>query len=327
VVGADGERIAASIRAPGGGPPRPDRGPRPVHLEPLRLCAPESAVRGVLRIGASTSRPSTLRSFGMTELTSPAPTTGGWEGGTRHPRPLARYMKELGFDERRRSSGSPSGGSSVVKRLADGPGDGDVAGRGHPPRSSPPAIPKLAWERFVGDRFRADIRAYSGLHKSVRGPHCISRVRSGRWAAGGRGHAAGDGRWSRPPTTGSTPRRSGPGRVVSTHVPNAEGAPADPPPPRTDHIVPGRSTRGMIGPGCEPATIWFRVWILPAGLARPAGRAADPRWNPHRLPPLLRALGDIRRALLGSSPRRDGSELVLLRPESRLGREPGIEET
>ena len=84
--GADGERIAATRRPPGGGrTARADRRPRPVLLAALRLRAPDRRPR-LLRVGLQRRSPSTCGASGSPNLTSQAPTTRRLEGGRGHDR-------------------------------------------------------------------------------------------------------------------------------------------------------------------------------------------------------------------------------------------------
>ena len=92
VEGADGERIAASIALQEAARP----GLIVVHglftssrFDYVR----QIAVRAYYEWGFNAALD--LRSFGMTELTSPAPSTGGWKEGL-DILALGRYMKELG---------------------------------------------------------------------------------------------------------------------------------------------------------------------------------------------------------------------------------------
>ena len=106
VKGADGERIAASIALQEAARP----GLIVVHglftssrFDYVR----QIAVRAYYEWGFNVAALD-LRSFGMTELTSPAPSTGGWKEGL-DILALGRYMKELG-----RLASGPSGSRSGV---------------------------------------------------------------------------------------------------------------------------------------------------------------------------------------------------------------------
>ena len=115
-----------------------------------------------------------LRSFGMTELTSPAPSTGGWKEGL-DILALARYMKELGSTSVG-ALGISLGGSSVLN-ACDQPEtattlDGGILA------VSPPAIPKEVWQRLAEPVPRGHPRY--PLHKAFEAA-LVSRVRSGRW--------------------------------------------------------------------------------------------------------------------------------------------------
>src|SRR4051794_3920682 len=93
VEGADGERISASIAL--------QEAARPSLIVVHGLFTSsrfdyvrQIAVRAFYEWGFNVAALD-LRSFGMTELTSPAPSTGGWKEGL-DILALARYMKELG---------------------------------------------------------------------------------------------------------------------------------------------------------------------------------------------------------------------------------------
>ena len=127
-----------------------------------------------------------LRSFGMTELTSPAPSTAGWKEGL-DILALARYMKELGATSVG-ALGISLGGSSVLNACDEEETptvlDGGILA------VSPPAVPKLAWERLSepvpqGPSPLSDPPSLRG------GPDLPGPL--GSLAAGGGGHAACDG--------------------------------------------------------------------------------------------------------------------------------------
>ena len=304
VEGADGERIAATIALQEAARP----GLIVVHglftssrFDYVR----QIAVRAFYEWGFNVAALD-LRSFGMTELTSPAPSTAGWKEGL-DILALARYMKELGATSvgalghlARRQLGART------PHDAEGPTD---RARRRDPRGLPAGgDPKIAWERLSEPVPRGHPRY--PLHRAFEAA-LISRVRSGPLAAGGGGHAARDGATSRRLTTASTAERDlDPG---PRHRPRGrrQGAaavlhPEDDPIVKVEHarmLAAGRQ-RQRPGPGLDPAR----------RLARPArgGRSA---LDPRRLPDLLRALGDLRRAQRPAG-QRAGRRIGLLLAES-----------
>src|SRR4051794_16994011 len=206
VEGADGERIAASIAL--------QEAARPSLIVVHGLFTSsrfdyvrQIAVRAFYEWGFNVAALD-LRSFGMTELTSPAPSTGVLKVGL-DILALARYMKELGGTSVV-ALGISLGGSSVLN--ASDQEDTATALDGGILAVSPPAIPKLAWERLSEPVPRGHPRY--PLHKAFEAA-LISRVRSGRWPP-----EAEDmfGRWKSSPRriTSSMPRRSGPSPAAST---------------------------------------------------------------------------------------------------------------
>jgi predicted alpha/beta-fold hydrolase len=172
VEGADGERIAASIALQEAARP----GLIVVHglftnsrFDYVR----QIAVRAFYEWGFNVAALD-LRSFGMTELTSPAPSTAGWKEGL-DILALASYMKELGSTSVG-ALGISLGGSSVLnasdKEATAVDLDGGILA------VSPPAVPKDAWARLSEDVPRGHPRY--PLHKAFEAA-LISRVRSGRW--------------------------------------------------------------------------------------------------------------------------------------------------
>jgi predicted alpha/beta-fold hydrolase len=170
--GADGERIAASIALQEAARP----GLIVVHglftssrFDYVR----QIAVRAFYEWGFNVAALD-LRSFGMTELTTPAPSTGGWKEGL-DILALASYMKELGATSVG-TLGISLGGSSVLnacdyEETATTLDGGILA-------VSPPAVPKLAWERLSEPVPRGHPRY--PIHRALEAA-LISRVRSGRW--------------------------------------------------------------------------------------------------------------------------------------------------
>jgi hypothetical protein len=170
--GADGERIAAAIALQEAARP----GLIVVHglftssrFDYVR----QIAVRAYYEWGFNVAAID-LRSFGMTELTSPAPTTAGWKEG-EDILALARYLKKLG--------------STSVGALGISLGASGVLGAAHPEGAaealdggilavSPPADPELAWQRLAEPVPRSHPRypLHAGFQAAL-----TSRVRSGRW--------------------------------------------------------------------------------------------------------------------------------------------------
>ena len=170
--GADGERIAAAVALQEAARP----GLIVVHglftssrFDYVR----QIAVRAYYEWGFNVAAID-LRSFGMTELTSPAPTTAGWKEGEDIVA-LARYMKKLG--------------STSVGTLGISLGASGVLGASHADGAvealdggilavSPPADPELAWQRLAEPVPRGHPRypIHAGFQAAL-----TSRVRSGRW--------------------------------------------------------------------------------------------------------------------------------------------------
>src|SRR3954463_9414361 len=172
VEGADGERIAASIAV--------QEAARPSLIVVHGLFTSsrfdyvrQIAVRAFYEWGFNVAALD-LRSFGMTELTSPAPSTAGWKEGF-DILALARYMKELGGTSVG-ALGISLGGSSVLNACDEEATpnvlDGGILA------VSPPAVPKLAWERLSEPVPRGHPRY--PIHKAFEAA-LISRIRSGRW--------------------------------------------------------------------------------------------------------------------------------------------------
>ena len=115
-----------------------------------------------------------LRSFGLTELTTHAPSTAGWKEGEDIVA-LGRYLKGLGATSVG-TLGISLGGSAVVNACdVDGV---DEALDGGLLAVSPPADPLQAWRR-LSERVERGHPRYP-LYKAFRAM-LISRVRSGRW--------------------------------------------------------------------------------------------------------------------------------------------------
>jgi predicted alpha/beta-fold hydrolase len=172
VKGADGERIAATIGLQEAARP----GLIVVHgiftssrFDYVR----QTAVRAYYEWGFNVAVLD-LRSFGMTELTSPAPSTGGWKEGL-DILALARYLKSLGATSVG-ALGISLGGGCVVNacHYDDTPEalDGGILA------VSPPAVPKEVWGRLSEPVPRGHPRY--PLHQAFEAA-LKTRVRSGRW--------------------------------------------------------------------------------------------------------------------------------------------------
>jgi predicted alpha/beta-fold hydrolase len=265
VPGADGERIAASIGLQEAARP----GLIVVHgiftssrFDYVR----QIAVRAFYEWGFNVAALD-LRSFGMTELTSPAPSTGGWKEGLDILK-LASYMKELGSTSVG-ALGISLGGGSVLnacdRQATTTDLDGGILA------VSPPAIPKDVWARLAEPVPRGHPRY--PLHRAFEAA-LISRVRSGRW-----------------PPEGETMDRvmeyvSAPYYGVSAEeiwtqargidrVPNAK-VPLLILHPEDDPIIKVEQARLLAEAAKDNDLV--RVWILPAG-SHGLLEAADPQWT------------------------------------------------
>jgi predicted alpha/beta-fold hydrolase len=265
VEGADGERIAASIALQEAARP----GLIVVHglftnsrFDYVR----QIAVRAFYEWGFNVAALD-LRSFGMTELTSPAPSTAGWKEGL-DILALASYLKELGSTSVG-ALGISLGGSSVLNACDNEATAVDLDGGIL--AVSPPAVPKDAWARLSEDVPRGHPRY--PLHKAFEAA-LISRVRSGRW----------------PPEAESMERAMefvsapyygvsaeqiwtaarGIDRVANARVPLLILHPED------DGIVKVEQARQLAAAAKDNDLV--RVWILPAG-SHGLLEAADPQWT------------------------------------------------
>jgi predicted alpha/beta-fold hydrolase len=265
VEGADGERIAASIAL--------QEAARPALIVVHGLFTSsrfdyvrQIAVRAFYEWGFNVAALD-LRSFGMTELTSPAPSTAGWKEGL-DILALASYMKELGSTSVG-ALGISLGGSSVLNASDQDETPTDLDGGIL--AVSPPAVPKDAWARLAEDVPRDHPRYL--LHKAFEAA-LISRVRSGRW----------------PPEAEDMHRVmeyvSAPYYRVSAdeiwtqargidHVPNAKVPllilhPEDDPIIKVDHAR-------LLADAAKDNDL-VRVWILPTG-SHGLLEAADPKWT------------------------------------------------
>jgi pimeloyl-ACP methyl ester carboxylesterase len=172
VEGADGERIAASIGLQEAARP----GLIVVHglftssrFDYVRQIAVKAFYEWGFNVAALD-----LRSFGLTELTSPAPSTAGWKESFDLLE-LARYMKELGSTTVGTLGISLGGGAVLNASFRDGVEealDGGIVA------VSPPADPKKAWLRLSEPVPPGHPRYL--IHKAFEAA-LISRVRSGRW--------------------------------------------------------------------------------------------------------------------------------------------------
>ena len=278
VEGADGERIAASIAL--------QEAARPSLIVVHGLFTSsrfdyvrQIAVRAFYEWGFNVAALD-LRSFGMTELTSPAPSTAGWKEGL-DILALARYMKELGGDQRRRARDLAGRGLRCSTPATEE--DSATVLDGGILAVSPPAVPKLAWERLSEPVPRSHPRY--PIHRAFEAA-LISRVRSGRWppeaedmlhvyGARLRPVLQGRRRGDLDPRQGRRPR---PGRQGAAARPPSRGRP--------DRQGRARADAAEAAKGND----LVRVWILPAG-SHGLLEAADPRLDPCGLSDLLRALG------------------------------------
>jgi predicted alpha/beta-fold hydrolase len=170
--GADGERIAANVAI--------QQAERPALIVVHGLFSSsrfdyvrQIAVRAYYEWGFNVAALD-LRSFGMTELTTHAPSTAGWKEGEDIVA-LGRYMKSLGSTTCG-ALGISLGGSSVlnacnVAGVEDSLDGGILA-------VSPPADPLEVWRR-LSEPVKPTHPRYP-LHKAFHAM-LVSRVRSGRW--------------------------------------------------------------------------------------------------------------------------------------------------
>jgi predicted alpha/beta-fold hydrolase len=265
VEGADGERIAASIAL--------QEAARPSLIVVHGLFTSsrfdyvrQIAVRAFYEWGFNVAALD-LRSFGMTELTSPAPSTGGWKEGF-DILALARYMKELAGTSVG-ALGISLGGGSVLN--ASDQEDTASSLDGGILAVSPPAIPKLAWERLSEPVPRGHPRY--PLHKAFEAA-LISRIRSGRWPP-----EAED--MLRAMEVISAPYYDVDAEEIWTHARGIDHVPNAKVPllilhPEDDHIIKVEHAR-MLQQAANGNDL-VRVWILRAG-SHGLLEAADPRWT------------------------------------------------
>jgi predicted alpha/beta-fold hydrolase len=265
VEGADGERIAASIALQEAARP----GLIVVHgiFTSSRFDYVRSiAVRAYYEWGFNVAVLD-LRSFGMTELTSPAPSTGGWKEGL-DILALARYLKGLGATSVG-ALGISLGGGCVVNachydETAEALDGGILA-------VSPPAVPKDVWGRLSEPVPRGHPRY--ALHRAFEAA-LTTRIRSGRWPAEAEDmlhvmeHVTApyygieaDEIWQ---------RSTGRDQVAEARVPLLILHPED------DPIV--KVEQARIFAEAAKGNDLVRVWILPHG-SHGLLEAADPRWT------------------------------------------------
>jgi predicted alpha/beta-fold hydrolase len=265
VTGADGERIAASIAL--------QEAARPSLIVVHGLFTSsrfdyvrQIAVRAFYEWGFNVAALD-LRSFGMTELTSPAPSTGGWKEGF-DVLALARYMKELGATSVG-ALGISLGGSSVLNACDQE--DTATTLDGGILAVSPPADPKLAWERLSEPVPRGHPRY--PLHRAFEAA-LISRIRSGRWPPEAenmlRAMEVVSAPYYRVDAEEIWAHSRGIGHVAGARVPLLILHPED------DYIIKVEHAR-MLSEAARDNDL-VRVWILPAG-SHGLLEAADPRWT------------------------------------------------
>jgi predicted alpha/beta-fold hydrolase len=263
--GADGERIAATIGLQQAARP----GLIVVHglftssrFDYVR----QIAVRAFYEWGFNVAAID-LRSFGMTELTTPAPSTAGWkEGGDIVA--LARYLKELGATSVG-ALGISLGASSVLG--AAHAEDAAEALRGGILAVSPPADPRMAWERLSEPVPRGHPRY--PLHYAFQAA-LTSRVRSGRWPPEAEDmlhvidHVSAP--YYRVPAEEIWRRARGADHVAQVRVPLLVLHPED------DQIVKVEHARMLEAAAANNEMV--RVWVLPAG-RHGVLEAIDPAWT------------------------------------------------
>ncbi|MGH2922472.1 MAG: alpha/beta hydrolase family protein [Solirubrobacterales bacterium] len=186
--GADGERISATIGLqPEAGRPSAAPAGRPRTSRPGLIVVHglfsssrfdyvrQIAVRAYYDWGFNVAALD-LRSFGLTELTTHAPSTAGWKEGEDIVA-LGRYMKGLGATSVGTLGISLGGGAVVNACNRDG---AETALDGGILAVSPPADPLKAWSR-LSEPVPPGHPRYP-LHKAFHAM-LVSRVRSGRWPA------------------------------------------------------------------------------------------------------------------------------------------------
>jgi predicted alpha/beta-fold hydrolase len=265
VEGADGERIAASIAL--------QEAARPALIVVHGLFTSsrfdyvrQIAVRAYYEWGFNVAALD-MRSFGMTELTSAAPSTGGWKEGL-DILALARYMKELGGTSVG-AIGISLGGGAVVnacdyEETATTLDGGLLA-------VSPPVVPKVAWERLSEPVPRGHPRY--PLHRAFEAA-LVSRVRSGRWPPEAEDMMSAMKVVSAPyydlDAEQIWTNARGLDRIPNSQVPLLILHPND------DQIV--KVEQARMAAEAAKGNPLVRVWILSAG-SHGLLEAADPRWT------------------------------------------------
>ncbi|MGZ5307751.1 MAG: serine aminopeptidase domain-containing protein [Solirubrobacterales bacterium] len=208
-----------------------------------------------------------LRSFGLTELTSAAPSTAGWKEGL-DVAALARYMKELGST----SVGTLgiSLGASSVLNACDAEDAAETLGGGIL-AVSPPAIPKRVWARLSEPVGRRHPRY--PIHKAFQAA-LTSRVRSGRWPPDAEDMARVIDAISAPYYGISADEiwrlAEGRAHVPGSHVPLLVLHPED------DPIIKVEEAHALAEAASGNELV--RVWVLRGG-GHGLLEAADPRWT------------------------------------------------
>ena len=208
-----------------------------------------------------------LRSFGMTELTSPAPSTAGWKEGL-DILALAALHEGAGLDQRRRPR-HLARRQLGAERLRPG------GHRDRPRRRDPRGLAA----RGAQGRLGAALRAGPARPPPLPAP---SRLRGGAdlegalgsLAPGGRGHESSHG-----VRHGAVLRRHA--EEIWTHARGIDHVPNAKVPllilhPEDDYIVKVEQAR-MLAQAAKGNDL-VRVWILPAG-SHGLLDAADPRWT------------------------------------------------
>ena len=265
VQGADGERIAASVAL--------QEAARPALIVVHGLFTNsrfdyvrQIAVRAYYEWGFNVAALD-LRSFGMTELTSPAPSTAGWKEGL-DILALARYLKDLGAASVG-TLGISLGGSAVLNacdydETATALDGGILA-------VSPPAEPKRVWERLSEPVPRGHPRY--PLHKAFEAA-LISRVRSGRWPPEAedmlRAMEIVSAPYYRLDADQIWRNARGVDRISGSRVPLLVLHPED------DPIIKVENARALAAAAEDNELV--RVWILPTG-SHGLLEAADPHWT------------------------------------------------
>jgi len=301
VEGADGERIAASIAL--------QEAARPALIVVHGLFTSsrfdyvrQIAVRAYYEWGFNVAALD-LRSFGMTELTSPAPSTGGWKEGL-DILALARYMKELGGTSVG-AIGISLGGGAVVnacdyEETATTLDGGLLA-------VSPPVVPKLAWERLSEPVPRGHPRY--PLHRAFEAA-LVSRVRSGRWPPEAEDMMSAMKVVSAPyyglDAEEIWTNARGLDRIPNSEVPLLILHPND------DQIVKVEQARMAVE--AAKGNPLVRVWILSAG-SHGLLEAADPRWTQAVYRAFFERWATYAERTIGQHPGA-GSELVYSAQES-----------